>query len=335
MNPEGLTVEGLAANEQFQNYCNTSNNKDVAYWEQWIIKHPEKNAIIKEAKSLVLSLSILPSEQEIALEFSKFRKTIDLDKTDSEPKMRTIRVTKKEQQPKKTWSVAIISILLIVMAIWKLGMASEEQSHVVATTFGEVQTHTLPDGSKVILNANSTITYKDWGVNNTRTVRLIGEAFFEVQPLSKTQQFIVQTQKGNIEVLGTSFNVLQRADHLEVSLLEGAITLSIPKYPSINMMPGESVLIERDKYQRLETDVDALSAWRFKRMVFKEVPIRKIIRKLAVEFDYDITVEQQTILERKISASIPKNDPALLLEAISEIYDLKIEQQSEKIYVIK
>lgn len=335
MNPKGLSAEDIAANEQFQNYCKASNKEDVAYWEQWIKEHPDKATIIEEAKSLVQFLSTIPSEEEIASEFSKFRTTIHPAKKVIDPKMRSIAVPQKTNKPNIRWLGAIASSLLLLIAIWNFGPFDKGQDYKVVTNFGEVKTHILPDDSKVILNANSSIIHTDWQPNTTRSVKLKGEAFFEVQHNTNQQKFIVETNKGNIEVLGTSFNVLQRANNLTVSLLEGAIVLDIPNYPNINIIPGESVLIEGNDYKRLKADVDALSAWRFQRMVFKEVPIEKVIQRLADEFDLSITVEQQQILERKISASVPKNDPALLIQAISEIYDLRIERQSEKVYVIK
>lgn len=335
MNSKEISAEELAANERFQNYCRASNKEDVAYWEQWMKEYPEKVTLVTEARSLVLFLSTIPSEEEIASEYSKFRSTINPNKKGTESKIRSIEFESKKQKPNIRWIGAIASILFFLIAVWKFGPFDKEQSYEVITDFGEVQTHLLPDGSKVILNANSTITYKDWTANKKRSVQLVGEAFFEVQRNSTQPKFIVETKKGSIEVVGTSFNVLQRADNFEVSLLEGAVALHVPNFPMINMTPGESVFIEKDQYKRLESDVDALSAWRFQRIVFKEVSIKKVIQRLADEYDFDIRVQQPQILERKISASIPKNDPALLLKAISEIYNLKIEQQLEKVYVIK
>jgi len=207
----------------------------------------------------------------------------------------------------------------------------------VATNYGEVQTHILPDGSKVILNANSTLSYKDyWPKNKPREVRLQGEAFFEVKKKSEDGPFLVQTNKGMITVLGTSFNVLQRAKTLEVALLEGAVNLSIPKYPVIKMNPGELVRLQgNDIFDRQAADVDALSAWRFKRIVFKEMTIAKVIQRLQDEFGWTVKVENQNLLKRKITATIPKNDPELLLKALSEIYDLNIERLDSKTYLIE
>ena len=102
------------------------------------------------------------------------------------------------------------------------------------------------------------------------------------------------------------------------------------------MTPGELVRIDgTDFYDRRAADVDAFSAWRFQRMVFKEMSIAKVIQRLQEEFDWRVTVANQALLKRKITATIPKNDPELLLEALSEIYDLEIERLDNKAYLIK
>ena len=102
------------------------------------------------------------------------------------------------------------------------------------------------------------------------------------------------------------------------------------------MEPGELVKIEgTDFYDRSIADVDAFSAWRFQRMVFKEITIAKVIQRLQDEFDWKVTVADQSLLKRKITATIPKNDPELLLKALSEIYDLQIKQLNNKTYLIQ
>ena len=337
MNREGLSVEELTANERFQNYCRNTNIEDVAYWQQYIKDHPEQLATIQEAKHLVLVLALELSDEEISIEFKEFKQTLRQREKGQGTKLRSIQTKSIATKSNKVkYGVLVASFLLLVSVfIWEMAIFTPPQNYELSTNYGVVRTHILPDGSKVILNANSKITYTDWGLNKSRIVYLTGEAFFEVQSTIDQQKFSVQTARGTIEVLGTSFNVLQRQDQLAVALLEGAVAIKVPHYPTIRMVPGELVSIEGANYKRQEADVDAYSAWRYQRMVFKETPIYKVIQRLSDEFNWAVTVENEQILRRKISASIPKNDPTLLLEALSEIYDLKIEQITEGEYIIR
>ena len=331
-----MTVTELAASEDFQRYCLHPTEKSIRYWEDWQVQHPEHQAIFVEAKALVKSLAIEPSEQEINAAFLDFKAVVEKRQSAETAKLRVIpRQGSPKKRRKNLIAVAATIAVLLSIGIW-LHFSAPTALEQLATNYGEVETHILPDGTKVILNANSTISYQTFSTGKPRVVHLKGEAFFEVKKQSEKEAFLVKTNKGSIRVLGTSFNVLQRDKKLEVGLLEGAVELSIPKYPLIKMIPGELVrLKEGESFEHQMADVDVFSAWRFKRLVFKELSIAKVIQRLQDEFDWTVKVQDKELLKRKITATIPKNDPELLLTALSEIYDLKIEQINSKAYLIK
>lgn len=332
-----MTVASLAASEHFQNHCLHPTSESTQYWEQQLLLHPEHQAVFEEAKAFVLSMATTPTDKEVADAFLDFKKAIEQKQANNPTKLVVFKNKKSPKRNKRNWLIAATMLILFSFGLWQLFLKPQVTTIQLATTYGEIQSHLLPDGSKVILNANSTLQYKEhWTSNTPRKVQLEGEAFFEIKKRSNKEQFIVQTNRGAIQVLGTSFNVKQRVKTFEVALLEGAVALSIPKYPLIKMEPGELVRTEgANFYERSKADVDAFSAWRFQRMVFKETSIAKVIKRLQEEFDWKVTVADPALLKRKITATIPKNDPELLLAALSEIYDLEIEQLSDKAYLIK
>jgi len=332
-----MTVASLVASEHFQNYCLHPTVQSMQYWDYQLFQFPEQQAVFEEAKALVLSLAMQPSEEEVQAAFLDFKTIINKKQKETPTKLVALSTTQQPKQNRRVFMAgAATVILLLSISFWQLFLVPAKTVQ-LAANYGTVQTHLLPDGSKVILNANSTLTFKDnWTSNRPREVKLTGEAFFEIKKKSIAEPFIVQTNKGAIKVLGTSFNVRQRAQALEVALLEGRVELIVPKYPKIKMTPGELVKLEgNDFYERKMVDVDAFSAWRFQRIVFQEATITRVIQRLQEEFNWTVTVADKTLLQRKITATIPKNDPELLLKALSEIYDLKIEQLGNKIYLIK
>ena len=338
MNPADVTVEALVASEQFQNYCRKTNEADIAYWEKWLKANPTYLLQVEQARQLVLALATEISDEEVTEAFFRFKQAVKKEQKTIETKLYPVTRQTRTNSSKRRWlSLAVTFLLLIAFGIWKLFLSTPISPVLLATKFGEIQTHFLPDGSKVILNANSSLSFnKNWQTNTPRQVQLSGEAFFEIKKRKASEKFTVQTDNGAIEVLGTSFNVLQRASAFEVALLEGTVALTIPKYPIIKMEPGELVRVDgTDFFDRQSADVDAFSAWRFQRMVFKETPIGKVIQRLQNEFDWKVSVANQDLLKRKITATIPKNDPELLLQALSEIYDLKIEKMDDQTYIIE
>ena len=337
MDSNKVTVATLAASESFQNYCKKADSDSVAYWKQWIADMPHHRQVVEEARRLVLDLSLELSNEEIATEFRRFKSSIKVSENAKTTKLYPVKKTVGKGTSRK-WLGLVASFLLLIslLGLWQFGSLDAKEEIQLTTNFGDTQRHILPDGSKVILNANSSLVYTPWGQQEEGVVKLKGEAFFEVKKKEDNQKFIVQTEKGEVKVLGTSFNVLQRAKTLEVALLEGAIALTIPTYPEINMEPGEMIQVDENKNFKLSpADVDAFSAWRFQRIVFREAPIAKVIQRLKNEFNWNVIVDNQNLLQRKITATIPRNDPKLLLQAVSEIYDLNIEQKDSTTYLIK
>ena len=95
-------------------------------------------------------------------------------------------------------------------------------------TAGNYEVVALPDGSQVYMNHNSSISYQE--DFNLRTVTLAGEAFFTVLPGESI--FTVETAHGNIEVLGTEFNVKTTSDQVAVDVKKGLVELKTKYYKS-------------------------------------------------------------------------------------------------------
>ena len=337
---EPITVESLAALERFQNYCLHPSKEAIVYWEQWLKQNPTHQTVFEEAKELVVALNLEVSEEEVAQEFTRFKQIVDRQQHTATTKV--ISIAKSTTSPKKTWTnwiqVAAVGLLLLAMiGVGSMYLVPKPTLVNLTTDFGQIQTHLLPDGSKVILNANSTLRFeKYWSTDSPRKVQLEGEAFFEVKKQSAATQFRVHTNQGIIQVLGTSFNVSQRADLLEVALLEGNVALVTPTHPTIQMQPGEFVRLKKNaNIEHHQADVDATSAWRFHRMVLRGVTIEQLTKRLQYEFNLQVIVKNQALLQRKINATMPKNDPELLLKALSEIYDLKIQKLDDQTFVIQ
>lgn len=338
MSEDKITVDSLIANERFQSYCLHTTEKETAYWEAWARENVVSQELIREAKTIVLALAVELSEEEIAQEFTQFKEQINKQKTPA-AKLVALSSTSKTISLRRKWLGIMALGLLILIVAGSVNFFTKAQVTPIvwSTDFGEIQTKILPDGSKVILNSNSELRFeKEWTAHKTRLVQLQGEAFFEIAKQTTHNDFVVQTAKGAIQVLGTSFNVSQRADLLEVALLEGEVALRVPDQLVRYMQPGEIARLHADQTITQKTaDVDVFSAWRFQRMIFRDVSIKVLTQRLLLEFDIKVEVKNPNLLHRKINASVPKNDPLLLLKALSELYDVKVQQVDKKSFLIE
>lgn len=149
----------------------------------------------------------------------------------------------------------------------------------------------LADGTKVYLNAVSSIKYPTQFNGDKRLVELDGEAYFEVAK-DKSKPFIVKSDNQSIEVLGTHFNVHAYANEsvVKTTLLEGSVAVSFKNQKSI-LKPGQQSNVS-DNFTKIkirEVDTDEAIAWKNGRFKFDNADLKTVMRQL--ERWYGIKVE--------------------------------------------
>ena len=320
------SAESLAADDNFQKYCLAPTPKDIEYWDNWLLENPLQKENFELARELVNNLSFQLSSDEVQTEFELFQRNLAKN------------INTKTDYPKyniRTWVTRVAAVFLLTIAAWMIWQSQSVELIEVATTYGKTKSVELSDGSEVVLNANSKIRFSEkWNSSETREIWLDGEAFFEVEH-SASQPFIVHTQKGDVEVLGTKFNVLQRSENFNVTLVSGKVQLELPNKTKINLQPNDQFSMNKNTINHTQIDVESVTAWRYNKMVFKDAAIEKIITRLENEFGWEVKVKNKELLKNKINATIPENNPNLLLEALSAIYDLEIKKIDESTYVIE
>lgn len=156
---------------------------------------------------------------------------------------------------------------------------------------GEYQV-TLPDGSKVWLNAASSLRFPTRFAGNDRTVYLNGEAYFEITP-DAHQPFHVQLSDGQqITVLGTSFNVMNYADETNITttLVTGKVMVSQPGGQQAILAPSEQAVIIKgeNRITVSEADIDKTIAWKTGMFEFENDGLPAIMRQLARWYDVEV-----------------------------------------------
>ncbi|WP_419800943.1 FecR family protein [Mucilaginibacter sp.] len=148
----------------------------------------------------------------------------------------------------------------------------------------------LADGTKIWLNAASSITYPTTFDGKDRRVKLSGEAYFEVAK-NVHQPFYVNTGNGEIRVLGTHFNISAYPDDETTSttLLEGSILIT--KHQSSYLLkPGQQANIgyQSDDIEVTEAKTDEVMAWKNGYFIFNDESIAGIMKKVARWYDVDV-----------------------------------------------
>ena len=165
-----------------------------------------------------------------------------------------------------------------------------QEELVFETPRGEKSLVTLPDGSQIWLNANSRLVYHSFSSSH-RQVELKGEAFFNVVHNEKAP-FVVKTDKCEVEVLGTTFNVMAYNEfgRQEITLLTGKVNVHTDKNEQV-INPGQALILKDDKVQVVEVNTSQASGWVENKFNFKDIPLSELMKRLENWYDVDITLE--------------------------------------------
>ena len=209
---------------------------------------------------------------------------------------------------------------------------------------GKISSFQLPDGTKVWLNVASKITYPEKFTEKSRPVKLQGEAYFEVLR-DEAKPFIVNANKVNVQVLGTSFNVkVYQNEPAEVLVSTGSVQVNHTPDTSKNSGGNKSVILypnqravynQRDGDWNLEKlDPTGFLAWRQGMLKFNSITIKEAARIIERWYDVSVRFEHEDLMECRITAEYKSESLVNILESLS--YFLQIDYEiSDKVVVLK
>lgn len=195
-----------------------------------------------------------------------------------------------EKSPTKTrsltpiWRIAVAAVLVVGVAL--VYFLTKPNYEIYQTGFGEIQTISLPDNSTVTLNVNSTLKYNPKTFAENRKLSLDGEAFFEV---TKGVNFEVNTDEGKVTVKGTSFNMKQRTNNLDVQVHTGVVGV-VKNDVDIELRKGDGVRLENGSLAKTwKIQVEAKPLWVTDNVVeLEDVPMTEALESLRNSFGIDI-----------------------------------------------
>lgn len=206
----------------------------------------------------------------------------------------------------------VLAASATIFSIYRFGSHQEIAFVQVSNSDKTSKEIVLPDGSKVSLNTNSTLKYPQKFARKNRTVILDGEAFFDVTKDAK-KPFIVKTSSINIEVLGTSFNVMafDKDAIVETTLFTGKVKIS-RKNPSTNktqsviLSPNHKATFYKSDERFVMDKVDATSstAWQKGELVFENEMFDNVIVKLQRWYNVEITLSDDIKNKHRLTMSI-------------------------------
>jgi len=327
------SVEEVLTDEQFQAWYFKTDPGKSAEWEEWISQDPARKELV-EAAVLCMQNIVIKEKHIHAGQVDASAQRL-MDSLPASPALNNYETTAAPVHNIRSrrwyWSAAA-AIILLAAATWLWTEIGRKSS--VQTQYGQVTTKKLPDGSEVILNANSSISYSDgWEKGNEREVWIKGEAFFKVSKTANKSKFIVHTDQLDVVVTGTQFNVISRPDKSSVMLTEGSVIIRTKDGIETRMMPGDFVELAHSQLEKKPMKEENILAWKEKKLFFENTPLSQAVEKIKEHYGEEIVIADDSLGAKTISGIVPNDNLEVLLNALEATLEFKVVRKDGRIII--
>lgn len=247
------------------------------------------------------------------------------------------KATEQKQQKRSIllytnfWIKIAAAILLLAGGTW-LYITMQAVPETVSATEAEVKTDTLSDGSVITLNKKTVVKYPEKFTGKQRAVLLVkGEAFFSIIP-NKEKPFILSTGNTTIKVAGTSFNVKNKDENVEVIVETGIVEVS-KNGKMVSLKPGEKVLIKPDTNELTkENNSDKLyTYYRSREFVANDMPLWRMVQVLNEAYDSHIIILNKELNNLPLNTTFKNESLNDILQVISHTFKITVEKRQNEI----
>jgi transmembrane sensor len=333
-----FSVEDFVSDEYFQDWILQPSEQKDNFWHHWLLENPDRHLVVREARILLESLRFTidrPAEGRARQALAHTRELIGLLERNER------RMPPLWHRLRPIWRMAAIAILITGAVLFVYLFNLNPKISTVATAFGEMDSIRLPDKSLVVLNANSSIRYEqDWNKKAPREVWLTGEALFKVSHINidkiiqPAERFVVHVGQASIEVLGTSFNVRQRREKIEIALLTGSIRLKFENNdrPAVFMKPGELLMFDTSLNKIFRTTTNpGYTSWTENRLVLNTPTLGEITNYLEDIYGKEIVLSDPRLALKEVEGPILLDSLEDALFIISTVLNVSITEENNRL----
>lgn len=207
----------------------------------------------------------------------------------------------------------------------------------VATGAGEIRDLQLPDGSRISLNARSTLAVHFYR-SRREVVLSQGEAFFEVAPAAD-RPFTVDAQRSRVTVVGTAFNVRNGPREVVVKVLHGHVRVQPDRAEgaspvNLHAEQGLAVTTLTAAYRPIAASADSIGGWRNGRLVFRRTPLDEVAQEVGQYLGHPVTLGQPGLKFLPVSGYAATDAPATFLEALPDQLPVQVTRNAQGGYRI-
>ncbi len=362
---ESYTVEDFVLDPEFQKWVLKPNKASNTHWDDFLKQHPHFREDIALARNIVINMSrksLKVSEEQIADTWQNIKS--EAGSTHFAEKETSVIPLNFESTLSKSSKVInypdssnaqhhfyrLVAILIITFGLaitfnLYFNAAPPPIAEIIPELFmeyhiappGVKSSFKLPDGSQVMLNAGSSLSFIRGFEEHQRFIELEGEAFFNVAK-DEYRPFKVKSGETVTTALGTSFNIkAYQESSMDISLISGKVEVlvsaedhqmfELEKGQGIRLLPGSK------EAKVVEFDEDLILAWTRKTLVFKNTPIRQIKNVLENWYGVKITFTNSPKSDLEISGRFVDQNLENVLIGLSHSARFEFEIKDDKVYL--
>lgn len=310
------------------------NHNEIPRFESWMGEKTANRILFNEYKKVWESLGKVADTSGIKVkdEWKKLKGSMKESWAD-----RLIRNKPATVKNFTFYLVRIAAILVIGLFLGITGILMHRNLGYTSYVTDETTlTAQLTDGSQVTINSGSSLQMPRKFRNDRRTIKLDGEAYFEVTP-DPARPFIINTGKIEIKVLGTAFNVsaYKKDNTIEVVVNTGQVALTKDGITTerIILKPGNRGIFDKsDQSLKLSLNVDPnYLSWKTRQLVFNDKPLEEIILTVNKLYHSNILITDDSLKKDRITASFNNQSLDAVLNVLAATLDLDIRESDGNI----
>jgi len=338
---EDLSIRELLKDSSFRSYCEGKARQDeIIKWDNWIEEDEKNRKKAKEAKSLIIGFSLdLNADVEIDDEWERL-KTITIG-DNSKNINKQVRTAGSFPWKNIFRIAAVLLVGAILGSVIYLSMPfsgekgffeGHEKVKTVRTETGENKTINFKNGTQIVLNSNTTLSYSQvQSDQNAIKISMDGQAYYISESKSKQSTFIVKTPDGLIKDIGTKFLVSTEEDFSRVVVQEGRVKIITRNHSnkSKGTNSGAGKMIEFNKSEvLLDKMVNAsfYTSWATESIRFDETTLAEFAEFIRKRFEVNVKIQDSTISDVRIDGGIYFRSLEDLLESVSEVANVPLNQ---------
>ncbi|QDH79401.1 DUF4974 domain-containing protein [Echinicola soli] len=346
MDFKSIVFRELLEDEYFIQWLIAPDNVSDKYWQSWMKNNPDKATVLRDIKAVVNAIDPKSTYQLNMAEKNEILGHIK--QYAGQKKCQESSWNRSRPKPRKLTNTILMAACFVILAILTakyFGVFDPipvqeppvtEQMISKQTTKGTKSSFYLPDGTLVKLNSSSSLMFPAAFSDTLREVKLVGQAFFEVTR-NEAAPFVVETEHLDVQVLGTSFDVLSYpgSERFEVAVASGKV--------KVNSFAGNQEILTKTEMTQLDVHSGQLIkshfdpvyqlGWKDGVLVFEDETFEKVFERLEYWYGVTITVSPSMAIDKSYTGKYDNQSLENVLIGMSTVLDFRFKIDGKQVTI--